>query len=144
MRIQAKKMFYKSKFGLEFSSRMIKKTEREQKQDMEERYKFVNMDDFKEKNWHAFNHVDTLEYQLRTSTENMSHLKRSSMKPKPKIHFEIPQKGLASKEDVPTTSKNNHGDSKLVLVDLFQRLREKPKVTREMPTNQYSMTFNFP
>mmetsp|Transcript_18220 Transcript_18220/g.16109 ORF Transcript_18220/g.16109 Transcript_18220/m.16109 type:complete len:306 (+) Transcript_18220:256-1173(+) len=114
--------------------RMIKNDVKEQEVDAEERFRFVKMEDYRMKKLNFSHNMDTIEYQYHTSSENMIlPNSRFSFESKTKIPFVIPHHSIdeRSLNSIPNAQNINHPAS-LIMVDLFQRLRDQPKVTREV------------
>lgn len=111
---------------------MLYKNDKQKAQDMEERFKFVKMEDYRNNNIHLFHDIDTLEYQFHSSIENMPNRKPRPEETNSNFRIEFPYKSNEREGNPDTINSNVHNeDSKLILVDMFQRLREHPKVTRD-------------
>jgi len=108
--------------------RMVRKDDIERKKEMEERYIFVKMEDYKNQNPNAFHNIDTLEYNFHTFSDNLSFkIKNTELK---NFNFPMPE-GVAEGTSLDSQGNRHNSRSKAIAVDVFQRMKEKPKVTRQ-------------
>lgn len=79
---------------------MVKQDEKDKEIDLEERFRFVKMDDYRMKNINYHNNMDTLEYQYHTSSDNIQFpLSRVSFDSKAKAPFALPNQTLEEKNE---------------------------------------------
>lgn len=114
---------------------MVKAYKKERQQDIEERFRFVKLEDYRNKNFNVLSNIDTLEYQYHTSNEDFELLKQIAAE-QDRLHapFNVTCKSFEKDLRISSNSKANESrerDSKTILIDLFQRLKSGPKVTRQ-------------
>lgn len=121
--------------------RMIKNNEREREIDIEERFQYRNLPVYPNTPNHPHNkhqsqnELDTILYHYHTSSDNI-HLppSRVSFDSKAKAEFAIPHNSINEKHlQSLSNMEDNCQPSSLIMVDVFQRFRDQPKVTRELP-----------
>ena len=84
-----------------------------------------------------FNEIDTLEHQFHTSSENLSLKKLQQESESKPVTFIVPNQSIGDNKYASSNERNHQErNSGLILVDLFQRLREQPKVTRQLSDAQ--------
>lgn len=77
---------------------MIKINEKEKELDLEERFRYINMEEYKNKNLNFMNNVDTIENQYHSSNENAQFSSsRISNESKNKLSFALPNITLDEK-----------------------------------------------
>ncbi|CAI2370902.1 unnamed protein product [Moneuplotes crassus] len=122
--------------------RMIKNNDREREIDIEQRFQFRKLPVYhKETNTAQRNHpsrneLDSILDQYNTSSDNLQMpASRVSFDSRARADFaiqnhDISDKNFQSISNIPE-EKN---PSSLIMVDVFQRFRDQPKVTRELPS----------
>lgn len=128
--------------------RMIINNEREREIDVEERFQFRRLPVYEKntnnnyRNHFSNNELDTILYQYHTSSENRNQAQsRMSIDSKPRIDFSFPNQAIDEKnlQSISNTQDEKHPSS-LIMVDVFQRFRDQPKVTRELPNLQEAVS----